>query len=311
MPPINTDKWVLVGWQGLSFTIPDDWNIGAIGGGKTDGYLRFDDPDMPRLEVKWADAGKGFVDLDKIVEKYLREMTKGKKNQTEVSRDVKLASKRKLRGKKAPKFFSWKGDAQGFGAAWYCADCHKTVIVQVMGRLNEPVQDLAEAVIVDLEDHPREDWILWSAYGFDFHSPKDFTLASQKLMAGLIEIGLAQGDEQLHAARWGMANVILRKRSLQDWGKQELSKRVKKFDAKFEETTYRGHDAIVIEGRTALPQEKVKSFVDHVRGKAFADRVKALLWHCPESNKLFYVEAILDREHLQLVEDAADRIVCH
>ncbi len=311
MAELNTDNWVRVGWQGLSFTMPDDWNIGAIGGEKAQGYLRYDDGDMPRLEIKWADAGTGFVDLNKVVEKYLREMSKGKKSRTEVSRDVKLASKRKMRGKKAPQFFAWKGETQGFGAAWFCPDCHKTVILQVMGRLDEPVQAMAEQVILDLEDHPREDWILWSAYGFDFYSPKDFVLASQKLMAGLIEIGLAQGDEQLHASRWGMANVILRRQSLLDWGKRELAKRLKKFDAQYTETTHRGHDAILIEGRTALPQEKLKSFVDHVRGKGFPDRVKALLWHCPESNKLFYVESIVDRENLQLVADVAARVTCH
>jgi len=307
----NTDNWVRVGWQGLTMFLPDDWNIGAIGGEKAQGYLRYDDPDMPRLEIKWADAGTTFVDLNKVVDKYLREMGKGRKNQTEVSRDIKLVSKRKLRGKKAPQFFSWKGESQGCGAAWFCPDCHKTVIVQVMGRLTEPVQEMAERIIVDVEDHPREDWILWSAYGFGFYSPKEFTLASQKLMAGLIEIGLARDTEQLHASRWGMANVILRKQSLQEWGKKELAKRIKKFDTEFTETTYRGHDAIVIEGRTALPQEKLKSFVDHVRGKGFPDRVQAILWHCPESNKLFYVEAIVDRTNVQLVAEVADRIVCH
>ncbi|MBU0608940.1 MAG: hypothetical protein KKI08_13730 [Armatimonadetes bacterium] len=311
MPELNTDNWVRVGWQGLTFTIPEDWNIGAIGGEKTQGYLRFDDADMPRLEVKWADAGTTFVDLDKVVEKYLREMSKGRKNQTEVNRDIKLTSKRKLRGKKAPKFFAWKGETQGFGAAWFCPDCHKTVIVQVMGRLTEPVQEMAEQVVVDLEDHPRDEWILWSAYGFDFYSPRDFTLATQKLMAGLIEIGLARDTEQLLAARWGMANVILRKQSLQEWGKKELAKRIKRFDTEFSETTHRGHEAVTIAGRTALPQEKLKSFVDHVRGKGFPDRVQALLWHCPESNKLFYVEGVLDRENVHLVQDVADRIECH
>lgn len=310
MPQPRTDNWIRVGWQGLALTLPDDWNIGAIGGAKTDGYLRFDDPDMPRLEIKWADAGNTFVDLNKVVDKYLREMSKGK-GKAQVSRDVKLASKRKLRGKKGAQFFSWKGDTQGFGAAWFCPDCHRTVILQVMGQLNEPVQDLAEQILLEIEDHPKDEWILWSAYGFDFYSPKDFTLAGQKLMAGLIEISLAHDTELLSGTRWGMANVILRRRSLEDWGKGELAKRLKKFDAQYTPTKFRGHEAIQIEGRTVLPQEKVKSFIDHVRGKGFPDRVKALLWHCPESNKLFYVESIVDREHLQLVEDAAERIVCH
>jgi hypothetical protein len=312
MDLLNTDNWLRVGWQGLTMLLPDDWNIGAIGGDKAQGYLRFDDADMPRLEIKWADAGTGAVDLSKIVEKYLRDIQKGRKNKTEVTRDLKLVSKRKLKGKKAPQFFSWKSDTQGFGAAWYCPDCHRTVIVQIMGQLGEPIQELAELVLIEIDDHAKPgEWILWSAYGFDFYSPPEWNLASQKLMAGLIEIGLAKDTEALHVARWGMANVILRRASLEDWGRKELSKRVKKFDATFSEGQFRGHDAIVIEGRTMLPQEKVKSFVEHVRGKDYPDRVRAVLWHCPESNKLFYVEGIVDREHLQFVDEVGERIACH
>jgi hypothetical protein len=312
MDLLNTDNWMRVGWQGLSLLLPDDWNIGAIGGDKTQGYLRFDDPDMPRLEIKWADAGTGAVDLSKIVDKYLRDIQKDRKNKTEVTRDLKLVSRRKLKGKKAPQFFAWKSDTQGFGSAWFCPDCHRTVIVQIMGQLHEPVQELAEQVLVEIDDHPKGDeWILWSAYGFDFYSPQDWGLASQKLMAGLIEIGLEKGPESLHVARWGMANVILRRQSLQDWGKRELAKRLKKFDTQSAEGKFRGHDAILIEGRTALPQEKVKSFVDHVRGKVYPDRVKAILWHCPESNKLYYVEGIVDREHVQFVDEVGEKIACH
>lgn len=318
MTPSSSPNWTRVGWQGITLLLPDDWNIGAIGGDKAQGYLRFDDADMPRLELKWADAGTAFVDLDKIVEKYLRDIQggrkrpQGKKNKTEVSRDVKLASKRKLKGKKAAQFFSWKSDTQGFGAAWFCPDCHRTVILQVMGPLDEPVQELAEQVLVEIDDHPKEgEWVLWSAYGFDFYSPQDWNLASQKLMAGLIEIGLAKDTEGLHVSRWGMANVILRRQSLEDWGKKELSKRLKKFDAQFSEGQFRGHDAILIEGRTALPQEKVKSFVDHVRGKGYPDRVQAILWHCPEGNKLYYVEGIVDRENVGVVDEVGERIACH
>jgi len=109
-------RWIRVGWQGFTFMLPEDWNIGAIGGDRNEGYLRFEDGDMPRLEIKWADAGTTFVDLNRVIDKYLRDMAKDKKSRVEVSRDVQLVSKRKLRGKKSGQFFAWKGETQPLGA---------------------------------------------------------------------------------------------------------------------------------------------------------------------------------------------------
>lgn len=312
MTDLLNDKWVKGGWQGLTFELPEDWNIGAIGGEKLQGYLRFDDSDMARMEVKWADAGKTFIDIPGLVDKYLKDLQKGKKKfRPEVSRDIKLVSKRKLKGKKGLQTFAWKSETQGFGAAWYCPDCHRTVIIQVMGKHEEPVQELAERVILSLEDHTEGDWAFWSAYGFGFEAPGDFALSAQKLMAGLIEVSLDREGERLTCARWGMANIVLKRTTLEEWGKKELAKRIKKFSTEFSTETFRGHDAIVISGRTNLPQEKIQAFVQHVRGKDFPDRVRAILWYCEEDNKLFYVEGIMDREHVHLVDEAAERIGCH
>lgn len=311
MPELKTDNWVRAGWQGLSFTVPEDWNVGAIGGEKAQGYLRFDDPDMPRLEIKWAEAGSGAIDIANLVDKYLKDLTKGKKkNTTQVTRDCKTVSKRKLKGKKGLECFSWSAETQGFGAAWYCPDCHRTVIMQVMGRLDEPVQKIAEEIIPSVEDHPG-DWMLWATYGFQAETPAAWGLAGQKLMAGLIELDLAREGEKLHLARWGMANVVLRRRSLEDWGKVELSKRLKKYTPEFTVTEFRGHECLQIDGRSYLPQEKIQSFVEHIRGKEFADRVRAYLWACPDSNKIYYIEGILDREHLEEIDQVRERIPCH
>jgi hypothetical protein len=310
MPELKTDNWVRAGWQGLSFTIPEDWNIGAIGGEKNEGYLRFDDPDMPRLEIKWAEAGSSAISIETLVDKYLKDLTKGKKkNTTTVERDCKLVSKRKLKGKKGLECFSWTAESQGFGAAWYCPDCHRTMIVQVMGTLEEPVQKFAEEIIPSIEDHPGE-WMYWGTYGFQAETPADWKLAGQKLMAGLISLDLIREGEKLHVARWGMANVALRGTTLEQWGQKELSKRLKKYTTQYATGEFRGHEDILIEGRSNLPQEKVQSFFEHVRGKDFADRVRAHLWHCPESNKIYYVEGIMDREHLDEVEAVRDRMPC-
>lgn len=301
----------LIAWHGISLTVPEDWNIGAIGGDLKEGYLRLDGSDMPRVEIKWAKVGSGHVDIPGLVEKYLRDLQKGKKNQTKVQRDVQLTGRRKARHKSGLECFGWQSETQGMGAAWYCPDCEKTVIVQVMGTLDEPLAKLAEPVIQDLEDHPLDDWLTWSTYGFTCQTPERFKLGGQKLMAGLIELDLACENERLHVARWGMANVALRNTTLKEWGQKELGKRLKKFLVDLDVNEYRGHERLTLSGRSNLPQEKVAAFAQHCLGKPYPDRVLAHLWHCKDENKLFYVEAVLDREQLGMVEELCDRLPCH
>lgn len=312
MTDFFSSKWWMVAWQGLTFVVPEDWNIGAIGGEGKSGYLRLDGSDMPRLEVKWAEAGSGAVDVPQLVDKYLKDLQKGKKGrEVEVQRDVKLVNKRQMKGKKALECFTWTAETRGFGAAWFCPDCRRTVILQVMGEHSEPVQALAERIISSMKDHPDDGWATWATYGFICQTPAEFVLAGQRMMAGLIELDVSRERDQLHVARWGMAGIALKNKSLEDWGKKELSKRLKKFATEYRGESFRGHECICIEGRTTLPQEKLQSFVQHCMGKPFADRVKAYLWHCETSNKIYYVEGVLDREELELVNGLRERIPCH
>jgi hypothetical protein len=305
-------KWWQVGWQGLTLSVPEEWNIGAIGGERQQGYLRLDGPDMPRVEIKWADAGTGFVNVTGLVDKYLKEVQKGKKaDRPTVDRNVKFVSKRKLKDKKGLECFSWQSDSQGWGAAWYCPDCHRTVIIQIMGTLQEPVQKLAERIITGMDDHAEGDWVTWATYGFSCQTPSDFKLTGQKLMAGLIELSFARDKEQLHLIRYGMANLALKGKTLIEWGQKEPGKRLKKFSCTNTENTFRGHPNVQIDGQTVLPNEKVGSFVQHCLGKTYPDRVRAHLWHCEDSNRIYYVEGVLDREAVDLVDEVREHVVCH
>jgi len=70
----------LVAWQGISVEVPEDWTLGAIGAGERSGYLRLDDRDMPRLEVKWEHAPRGS-DPELVVRRFLNMLKRGRKGQ--------------------------------------------------------------------------------------------------------------------------------------------------------------------------------------------------------------------------------------
>ncbi len=309
---MNTDDWQALAWQGITVRVPQDWNLGAIGGGRDEGYLRIDSSEMPRVEVKWA-TSKGFVDVDGIVDKYLNDLQKKRKRgepEIKVERDIDLVSKRRMR-RKHLSCFGWKAESQGYGAAWYCEQCERSMIVQVMAPAGEKAKELAAEVIGSIEDYPRGGWVTWAVYGMRMQVPEDFQLASQKLMAGLIEFSFEREGEEIVGARWGMANVALRHKSLEEWARAELADRHKGVKLEFEPTEFREHPALAVSGAQTNPLVRARRFVMHCVRKSLPEFVRGLVWHCEQENKLYYVGGLFDEHHVDLRDELAERMICH
>jgi len=314
-PPKPQTDMVLSGWQGITVETPPNWNIGAISGDASGGYVRYDDDEMPRLEIKWS-SDKGFVDLNTVIDKYLKDLQKNRKKKApkvEVDRDVKLISKRK-RKKGGLKCFHWQAENEGYGAAWTCRDCSRTVIAQVMapvGQAPEEARELAGNVLLSIDDHPTDGWVLWSAYGFSCYAPEDFKVSGQKLMAGLIELEFEKDTEKIKMARWGMANVALKKKTLEQWIGGEAAKELRKHKADREQTSILGHDGLTIEGSNIGGLQLLHRFYLHCTDKPYADRLIARAWHCEETNRIYYVETYVDRANVGLADELVARIECH
>ena len=309
---MNKDTWETLGWQGITLKVPADWNIGAIGGDRDQGYLRIDGPDMPRIEVKWA-SSKSLVDVSGIVDKYLGDLQNKRKRgepEVKVERDVPLVSKRQMR-KKDLNCFSWRADSQGHGAAWYCPQCEHSMIVQVMAPADEDGKKLAAEIIAGIQDHPRGGWITWAVYGLEMQAPEDFQLEDQKLMAGLIQLSFEHQGEQIVGARWGMANVALRHKSLEQWARAEIAPLHKGIKLSFEPSEFREHPALAVSGEHANPLRRIQGFAMHCVRKSFPEYVRGILWHCEPINKLLYVGGLFDEHHLGLCDQLAERMICH
>ncbi len=232
-----------IGWQGIRLRVPADWTIGQISGDADDGALRIDSANTPRVQVKWKKRGSGVVDIDRTLQDYVNALTKRRKRE-DAKIDVQLGGKHLSRRKKKKsqlRCFSWRGEQQAYGAAWHCSECDRTVICQVLGHLDEELESLAQEVLLSLEDHPQDGWTMWATYGLECWTPQDFDLADQKLMAGLIELRFACETEKIVIRRWGMSDIALRGKDLQQWAKQELVKGLKLYDWSAESTTFRGH----------------------------------------------------------------------
>ncbi|HIE09356.1 MAG TPA: hypothetical protein EYP65_05850, partial [Armatimonadetes bacterium] len=217
----------LVAWQGISVEVPEDWTLGDIGAGERSGYLRLDDRDMPRLEVKWEHAPRGS-DPELVVRRFLNMLKRGRKGQRaeEVRRGLPLIPEREERKTLC---FLWRGNFKGYGAAWFCRECKRAVIAQVLGRADERgLEELAKEVLSSLRDHPEGEETVWSVYGLTVVVPSDWRLLGFRFLTGYLNLKFGRGKDTVTVHRWAMAEHLLSEGDLFDFLLQRGSKSLRK-----------------------------------------------------------------------------------
>ncbi len=269
---------------------------------------------MPRVEINWTDPG-GFVDLDAVVDRYLAETKKLRKKkmkeEIKIQRGDRALSRSKL-GKSGLKTFAWEGSQKAVGAAWSCKKCGRTVFAQVLGAPEEKdLVPLAEQIIRSIRDHPEGDWTLWAVYDFELELPSVFRPTKQRLVAGEVELEFKHDTETITAARWGLANVALKGKTLNDWARKEYWKKFRKYGPRAEPEQFHGHEGLRVIGDRIMFHEAIQRLLRHLRGKLYADRLIACFWHCPEENKIYVIQTFVDIANYGLVDEIVARIRCH
>jgi len=299
------------GWQGITGRVPGDWTLGAIGGDHKAGYLRLDDSNRPRLEVKWSEQN---VDLDRALGRYLtavRKRGRGRGRSLQVDDHARVLSRRSKRDKRL-RGFSWSGDERAEGVIWRCSKCGRTVVAQVITAPSDRDQDLARAVLTSLEDHGRDGRYTWALYGMEFEAPEDLRLDRQKLMAGYLELAFAAGRRKLWARRWGMADVALAQRDLQHWYEVE---EVRRRDVTWEcepapVAGHDEHDGLAVTGHRRRGLHRARRWVERLLRLRIASDFDGRVWHCPQSNRIYSVEGV-HHEDARVVLEVAASVRCH
>jgi len=301
-------EFSLTGWQGITVSAPSDWNLAAVGGDMKSGYLRLDDGDMRRLEVKWS---QGVVNTEKVLSRYLLQLSRRAKPRSSVSveRDVKILSRRSKSDKKLT-CFRWQApQVRGCGAIWYCQTCGRTVVSQVTGTSQENVEDLCRQVLGSLEDHPRKGLNTWALYGLVCRVPEAYVLQGQALKAGYLELEFGKGRNILRVLRWGMANVALSGKGLDEWLRGQWSKRR---DTRWttSPSLVRGHEGLRLHGTRRRFMHRPRSLLAQILRQKGAGEFAAKAWHCPASNRIYCVEAFAAQGE-PIVEEVVSGLECH
>lgn len=301
-------RTTLIGWHGVSACVPADWTLAAVGGDRRNGYLRVDYEQTPRLQVKWA---RRHIDLERKRAEYVKRLTVGKGRKPsglEVSTDVRVVSKRS-KPKKELLTFVWRGAHCGMGVLWNCEVCGRAVIAQASWSMDEEGRETAQAVLESLDDHGIGGWDTWGVDELVFLAPTEYELDGWRRMTRYLEVRLVRGEEKLKVARWGLVPLVLRDRSVLTWYQQE-NRRRRDVAWRAEQAEIKGHDAVVVTGDKRRVAGELRTGVARALRRSPVVKFEARAWHCPESNRVYLVEALYGGAG-EALQGAEDSILCH
>jgi len=302
---MSEEGWARFGWQGLQAEVPSQWELVGIPKehDPDQGYLRLDDANHPRLELKWRAHSQRQFDISKTLDEYLKGIRKAysaQVGQIEVRRDQALipdlAANEDFYADRELTFFSWKGALQAHGVIWRCSKCRRIVMSQVIASPGEPAfRQTAMRVLRSLRDHSDTSRNLWTAYGFEVEVPRRYRLDKLQLLNGYILFSFTDGSSRIAVERYGLADQALRGGSLEAWFRRAYAKSLRGTHFVLEPTTGLEPVQMTMDGRSARVLDRVDRWdIGASRGwdQLFRrSRTMARMWYDPDRNRIFVVRA--------------------
>jgi hypothetical protein len=332
----------IVGWQGIRFNLPPDWNVTGFSMERDSGYLRVDAPgnSAVTVQIRWSDATKpqdgpptGYTLLAPVFRRWLRRpeppvkqpslksnlermfqetAKQAKKAKAAFESSIKPERREGPNDERTAMNFSWTGAGRGQGKIWYCSHCHRVVIAQVVGaaRDQSAIAAVASQLFASLHDHAEDGYDLWALYDLQLEIPADFRLLEQKLLSGYLSLTFGRNGEKIIVDRWGLANMTLKKFTLEEWFRNNAQVGLKKMASDTVESA-RGHSISHYRGGIPLLvlARLLRDSVGSLRN--FPTRYEGGAWTCPESNKIFALQTLRNKRSDTLWREIADRCVCH
>ena len=148
-----TRKWKKFGWRNISLEIPADWTLASLDGDDEAGYLRLDDLEMPRMEIKWITVKKKkkAPSLQNIIDNFLDDLAKNvKKKKFDIHIEYEVDPLQYINSipGKEMRGFLWKSSTRAFGVATYCEECRRVVVSQVVAKLDEDISRLVKGYML-------------------------------------------------------------------------------------------------------------------------------------------------------------------
>jgi hypothetical protein len=308
----------LLGWQGFSLRVPEDWDLTGFSGSYDEGYLRIDDGEEQGLELKWATEPKKTkrpIDIEVRGESYLASLARvAKKKRLAFESELTPLPRGVQRDEREGFGFKWTGDRKAFGALWHCKETRRVVIAQVLGDRSgrKGLAGASEIILASVENRDAEaGWRLWSLYDLKIELPSRFQLASQQLMNVYLRISLADGTDRLSVEQWAVANVARKDAYLDAWLEVNARGELTQAHYRAEESSVAGHAAVAMRGGLAFGPAWVQASRELMSLRIPATRFSARAWHCEPSNKIYLVQSLRPFRATDPLEALVSRVRCH
>jgi hypothetical protein len=310
----------LIGWQGFTVRVPENWDLTGFSGTDESGYLRVDDGEEQGLEIKWATEpkkAKSPPDIEVRRESYFRALRQtAKKKRIDLETREADAPRGVVQPERTATGFTWIGDRKGIGALWYCARCRRTVIAQVLGAPSGRggLSGVAADILASLQCHGEEEgWRTWALYDLHTEVPSDWKLAGQQLMNVYLRLNFTRGKgvSRLTVEQWSLANVARKNTYLDVWLTSNSRSEIGRARYTAEAGEIHGHALLDLSGgpKPGLPMLDVVR--EALRFHWPATRFRAQSWECEASNKIFSIQEMRAMRVPDVVPEIAARTHCH
>ena len=313
--------WTLFGWAGIQIELPTSWEISGINGDEKNGYLRLDDDEMPRLELKWAKSRKKKPDLHKTLDEYFKLVRKNYKRGGNVSfrRNVDLIKDEDFLEDCTVLGFSWKGSIRANGLIIHNPETKRITIVQIMGRLKENWRPTVLRIIRSISDRGDPELTVWSAYGLRLAVPNNYKLERQKLLSGYLLFAFTRGRKRkISVERYGPAEVLLNEfdseeNQLETWFRRRYAKAIRGYGFEVTPHNENGDERITFVGQQTRLYDNVPLSPVLIFDKIFKrTRLVFYMWRCHHTNRIYVVQAIGRSDTSEeLAQEVAESIHCH
>lgn len=315
--------WKKTGWQGISLSAPEAWNLVAYGGDEKSGNVRLDNGETSpssvlgvELRWSWIKTPLKDSDLEARLDQFFTNVRKTAKRE-KISVDTKSRSVDDARypERTASRTFQWKADRKGAGRIWYCGECKRLVIAQVVSGLKGDHSAVAHDLLATIQCHAEDSrWRLWSLYDLKTQIPSDYKLKGQpQLLNIFVSLSFERAvHEKIVVEQWGVANVQLRDKYLDEWYRQKNAELLGSLKHTVDEGEAHGHPAVIVTGKqTGVFYWFGKALPQLLRLQRPAPHYAACLWECPETNKIQQVQIFARKPCRELLSDVVERTPCH
>jgi len=297
------EAWGRLGWQGISLDVPEDWCPGRLEGDRGNGYLRVEDETHARLELRWETLGRSAPPASALVDNYLRQTRKKLPRGAPEPRVERGRTIRELAGLDH-EAFTWRGGFNAHSVLLVAPESRRLVHVRVFFEEGKDDRSLARRIFGSLRVAPRDGMEEWALFGLSFQAPQAWRLEHSSLQTGRLEFLFRAGNDELEVIRHSLAELTLRKGSLEQWLRTTLAKGLRGYNVTARAADYRGHPAVRCEGVQSLKVRPLSLF-------ARRRHLTALAWHCASSDKILAVRCTTATAGDHLAERCAGSIACH